>query len=64
MITQEELWALNVLTATTSNAQAELQRMIAARQAHVKLLEGKYNAIFNEQTGQFEPKAKSDTKDK
>jgi len=58
MITQEELWALNVLTAAATNAQAELQRLVAARQSHIKLLEDKYRATFNEQTGQFIPKPK------
>ena len=56
MIAQEELWALNALTAVTTNAQAELERVVAARQAIIKLLEEKYKSIFNEQTGQFEPK--------
>ena len=55
MITQEELWALNVLTAVTTNAQAELERVVAARQAIIKLLEDKYNSTFDEQLGQFKP---------
>jgi len=58
MITQEEQWALNVLTQATVNAQAELQRLVAARNSNIKLLEDKYNAVFNQQTGQFEPKPK------
>ena len=55
MITQEELWALNALTAVATNAQAELERVVAARQAIIKLLEEKYKSTFNEQTGQFKP---------
>jgi len=55
MIAQEELWALNALTAVTTNAQAELERVVAARQAIIKLLEDKYNSTFDEQLGQFKP---------
>ena len=55
MIAQEELWALNVLTAAATNAQAELERVVAARQAIIKLLEDKYNSTFDEQLGQFKP---------
>jgi hypothetical protein len=56
MVTQEELWALNVLTQTASNVQTELQRLIAARQSIIKLLEDKYEATFNEKMGQFTEK--------
>jgi len=56
MITQEEQWALNVLTQAAVNAQAELQRLVAARNSSIKLLEAKYDATFDQQTGQFEPK--------
>ena len=58
MITQEEQWALNVLTQAAVNAQAELQRLVAAHKAYIKLLEDKYKAVFNQQTGQFKPKPK------
>ena len=54
---QEELWALNVLTNSAQNAQNELQRTIAARQAYIKLLEDKYKATFDQTTGQFIEKA-------
>lgn len=62
MIDQEEQWALNVLAQAAVNAQAELQRLIAARNSNIKLLEAKYNAVFNQQTEQFEPKPKEKDK--
>ena len=63
MITQEEQWALNVLTQSALNAQAEMQRLVAAHKAYVKLLEDKYDAVFNQQAGQFEPKPKEEVKE-
>ena len=56
MITQEEQWALNVLTQAAVNAQAELQRLVAARNSNIKLLEEKYKANFNTSASQFEPR--------
>ena len=55
-LTQEEVWAFNILEGSAKNAQAELQRMIAARDSYIGLLEGKYNATFDPKTGQFELK--------
>ena len=57
-ISQEEQWALNILTQAAVNAQAELQRLVAARNSNIKLLEDKYNATFNQQTGQLNEKPK------
>lgn len=54
MISQEELWAFNLLNGNIQNIQAELNRVIAARQAFISLLEQKYQAKFNSSTGQFE----------
>lgn len=56
MITNAELWALNSLTNGIKLAEQELQRRIHARNAHVALLEAKYNARFNPETGEFAPK--------
>jgi len=56
MISQEELWAFNILNNQVNNVQAELQRGIAARDSFIKLLENKYDAVFK--NGQFEPKEK------
>lgn len=60
-VTQGEIWALNVLTTTTQNAQEELQRTTAARNSFVELLELKYNAKLNPATGQLEEKEKDKT---
>lgn len=59
-ITQEELWAFNILNNQVKNVQSELQKDIAARDSYIKLLEKKYKAIFNPQTGQLEPKPKTE----
>jgi len=51
-----ELWALGALTASANNAQQELQRLIAARNELIKLLEERHNATFDANTGQFKKK--------
>ncbi len=53
MITQEETWALAILTASVNDTQAELNRRLQARKACIELLEGKYQAKFDEQSGIF-----------
>ena len=55
-LTQEELNAINLLGAQAQQAQAQLQQIQAAQMSVIKLLEVKYDAVFNQQTGQFEPK--------
>ncbi len=56
MITQEEKWALNILTASAAESQQELQRRMAARNSYIKDKEEKYNAVYNPVTGEFIPK--------
>lgn len=53
---QEEIWTFNILNVTAQNAQAELQRVVAARVSYIKLLESKYSATFDETTGKFNEK--------
>ena len=60
-LTQEELWAFNILNGTVANQQAEVNRSIAARQAFIGALEIKYNATFDPASGQFKPKEKPKT---
>ena len=55
-ITQEELWAFNILDGSIRNIMAEAQRSQAARDSFINLLEGKYDAVFDPQTGKLEPK--------
>ena len=57
-ITNAEQWALNVLTGTLDSAGQELQRAIAAKQAYIKLLEGKYGAEYDPATDTLMPKKK------
>lgn len=59
-ITEAEGWAFNVLNGAAQNAQAELNRTIAARASFIQLLETKYNATFNSTTGQLEPREKEE----
>jgi len=54
-ITNAEVWALNMLNGGVDNAQAELQRAIAARGSYISLIEGKYRAKFDPDTGEFTP---------
>lgn len=55
-ITQEELYAWNELNNAIQLGQEELQRRVAARDAYLALLEGKYNAKFDPQSGKLIPK--------
>jgi len=55
---QEELWAFNIINAQVTNVQAELGRCVSARDSYIKLLETKYDAVFNADKGQLEPKPK------
>lgn len=58
-LTEQELWAFNLLNSSATNTQAELNRMVAARDAFVKLLEIKYDATFDPSTGRLETKKKA-----
>ena len=59
-ITQEELWGFNVLDGQVRNAMAEVKRLQAARDSYIKLLELKYNAVYDPKTGTFGPKPKKE----
>ena len=58
--TQEEGWASNVLNSAVKSANEELRRAIAARDSYLALLEFKYDATFDRQSGEFMPKEKED----
>ena len=57
-LTPEEVWAFNGLNGLAQNTRAELDRQIAARDALIKLLEQKYDAVFDVKTGTFNLKEK------
>jgi len=57
-LTKEEIWASNILNGQINNAQAELQRVAAARNAFIKLLEIKYNAVFDPKSNKLVEKSK------
>lgn len=54
-LTQEEIWASNILNSQVNTAQAELRRTMAARDAFIGLLEVKYNAVFDYNTSTLNP---------
>lgn len=54
-ITQAELWTWNTLNSSIANTQAELQRLVAARDDYLHKLELAYNAKFDPKTGSFYP---------
>jgi len=55
-LTQEEVWVSNILNNSIQQMQAELQRNVAAQSAFIKLLENKYKAMFDPESGQLKPK--------
>jgi len=55
-LTQEEVYTFNIISNQITNIQAEMQRLIAAKDSYISLLEGKYNATFNKETGKLEEK--------
>lgn len=50
-ISQEELWAFNILDAQIANVESELRKDIAARDSYIKLLELKYDATLDPKSG-------------
>lgn len=59
-LTQEEVWTFNILNSNTQNIQNELQRSVAARADYIKLLEMKYDAVFDPESGSLYPKPKEE----
>jgi hypothetical protein len=53
-LTQDEINAVNIIAMQAQNLQTQLNQVLAAKQATIVLLEKKYEAKFNPQTGQFE----------
>ena len=62
--TQAEIYAFNVLNNTAAQAEAEFKRAIEARNSYIQLLEMKYGAKYNQQTGMFEKEEKTEEVDK
>jgi hypothetical protein len=61
-ITQDEANAINIISIKAQSLQAELTAVHQARQATISLIENKYDAVFDPQTGQFN--SKKNEKDK
>jgi len=53
-----EQWTFNTLISAMLEAQGELNRLVTAKGSYIKLLEMKYNATFDPDTGQLKPKEK------
>lgn len=61
-LTQDEQNAVNLLGAQAQQAQAQLQQIQAAQMSVIKLLEAKYDAVFDPQKGQLNEKPKEKDK--
>jgi len=57
-LTPDEVNAFNIISQQAVSLQNQLTQTQAAQRAMVSLLEIKYNATFNDKTGQLEPKPK------
>jgi len=54
-LTQAELTCFNIINAHLQSSQAEVQRTLLAQSSYIQLLEIKYKATFNPETGEFVP---------
>ena len=57
-LTEDEVKGFNIISIQAQNIQVELQKTLGAQKALLALLEKKYKAKFNPETGQLEPKKK------
>jgi len=57
-LTQEEVNAFNIISAQANNIKTQLEAAQAAQKAFINLLELKYDAVFDEKTGQLKEKEK------
>lgn len=55
-ITKDEVNAFNIISAQSQNAKTQLDVAQSAQKAMISLLEIKYDAVFDDKTGQFTPK--------
>ena len=53
--TPDEINAFNIISQQATSLQGQLAQVKGAQKAIIELLETKYHAKFNEQTGQLEP---------
>lgn len=61
-LTQAELKSFSIITVHLNVTQAELNATLAAQRSYVELLEAKYKAKLNPETGMFEPIAEEESK--
>ncbi len=57
-LTQEEQNAVNLLGNQAKQVQAQLQQIRDAQMSVIKLLEAKYNAVYDPKMGQLNEKPK------
>lgn len=55
-LTEEEVNLVGLIAIQIKNSEDGLKRQLSARGALIKLLETKYDAVFNQATGELEPK--------
>ena len=54
-LTPDEVNAFNIIGAKASTAKGELDSAMSAQKAMISLLEIKYNAVLDKETGKFIP---------
>lgn len=57
-LTQDEVNAINIIAIQAQNLQAQLNQTLAAQKALIALLERKYKAMFDPESGQLKPREK------
>jgi hypothetical protein len=55
-LSQDEVVAFNILAVKAQETQEMLNGAVAAQQAFISLCELKYNAVYDKETGKFNPK--------
>lgn len=55
-LTEGEVNLVGLIAIQIKNSEDALSRQMVARDALIKLLETKYDAVFNQTTGQLEPR--------
>lgn len=54
-----ELNLINILASNSQRTKNEFDKCMSAQESLIKLIEKKYNAVFDQKTGEFNPKQKT-----
>ena len=55
-LTPDEVNAFNIIAAQANNAKVQLDSALSAQRAMISLLEIRYDAVLDKETGKFIPK--------